>query len=129
MPTQGDFKQGDLGATETTETDLGDITIPASGISRIIGVYGQVMIETGTAGEGSLGEFRLSFSTVAGTFKFPAQVFNGPAGTLADQGAGFDPKIIPVNISVPSNEVVGCFARLNQVQTGDVHGMVGVIME
>lgn len=129
MPTQGDLVENDLGSTETTETDLGDITVPNTGVSRIVGIYGLACIETSTAGETTVGQFRLDFGTVAGKFKFPAQVTYGAAGTLASNADQASPKIIPVDIPVPPSEVIGCYMTLNQAQTGNCHGQVGVIYE
>ena len=119
----------DLGATETTETNLGTITMPATGVSRIVGVSCSIVIQTGTAAEGSAGEFRLAFKTVSGSFIFPADVFHGPAGTLADQGVVYKPTMLPVDIPVPANETVTCYAALDLAQTGTVHGHVFLIME
>lgn len=129
MVTQGDFVSKDLGATETTETSLGDITIPSAGVTRIIGVYANIAIETATAGEGTQGHFRLAFKTVSGTFKFPADIIFGPAGTLADSGHSYKPTIIPVDIPVPPNETISCYATLEVAQTGTCHALVGVIYE
>lgn len=129
MATQGDFAENALGATETTETDLGDITIPSAGVSKIVGIYGIATIQTTTAAEGTAGYFRLSFKSVSGTFRFPAQIFQGAAGTLADIGPSQDPKIIPVDIPIPANETIACYLALNLAQTGTCRGMVGIIME
>lgn len=129
MPTQGDYAEGALGSTETTETSLGSISIPATGVSRIVGIYGIATIQTTTAAEGTAGGFRLAFKTVSGTFKFPVTVFQGAAGTLADIGPVHMPQIIPVDIAVPSNETITCYVTLNLAQTGTCRGMVGVIYE
>lgn len=127
--TQGDYAEAALGATETTETNLGTITIPTQGVSRIVGIYGITSIQTTTVAEGVSGHFRLSFSTVAGVFKFPVTIFQGAAGTLADIGPVHAAQIIPVNIPVPSKETVTCYMTLNLAQTGTCRGMVGLIME
>lgn len=129
MPTQGDYAEGALGATETTETSLGTITIPATGVTRIVGIYGIATIETSTAAQGAAGGFRLAFKTVSGTFKFPATIFQGPAGTLAGIGPDQKPSIIPVDIAVPANETVTVYLTLFLAQTGACRGMVGVIFE
>ena len=128
-PTQADYNEGALGATETSETSLGDISIPSQGVTKIVGIYGIATIETPTAGEGVSGHFRLAFKTVSGVFKFPVTVFQGSAGTLADIGPAQQPQIIPVDIPVPTNETVTAYMTLNKAQTGDCRGMVGIIME
>jgi len=129
IPTQGDIAEGALGSTETTETSLGSINVPSAGVSRIVGIYGIVTIQTATAAEGTAGQFRLAFKTVPGTYKFPAQIFQGPAGTLANSGPSQDPKIIPVDIPIPSNETITAYATLSLAQTGTCRAMVGVIYE
>lgn len=128
-PTQGDLVEGDLGATETTETNLGTITVPSTGVKKIVAIYGVAAIETPTAGEGSSGAFRLSFKTVAGVFKFPVTIFQGNAGTLADIGGQQQPQMIPVDIPIPQNETITCYMTMHSAQTGTVRGLVGVIME
>lgn len=126
--TQGDFVESALGATETTETDLGSVTVPSAGVSRIVGIYGIVEGVTTTA-EQLVAYFRLSFKTVAGTFKFPANSFQAPAGTLASPGFQFEPKIIPVNIPVPANETIRAYMATFVAATGACRGMVGFIFE
>jgi len=126
--TQANFIDNALGSTETTETNLGTITIPTVGVSRIVGIYGIAYLVTTTA-EIASANFRLSFSSVSGTFKFPAMVHGGPAGTLASPGFALPPYIIPVNIPVPPNETVTCFMTLTVAQTGASRGTVGLIME
>lgn len=127
--TQADYKDSALGATETTETNLGEITIPTQGVTRIVGIYGIATLQTTTAAEGTAGSFRLGFSTVAGIFKFPTTIFQGAAGTLASIGQAQAPQIIPVDIPVPANETVTVYMTLNLTQTGTCRGMVGLIME
>lgn len=128
MPTQSDFVELALGATETTETVLGSIAIPVTGVRKIVGIYGVAECIT-TTGEIIAGYFRLAFKTVPGVFKFPATVFSAPAGTLASPGFQFTPQIIPVDIPVPANESVSCSLALNVVATGACRGMVGLIFE
>lgn len=127
--TQGDLAEGALGATETTESNLGTITIPSAGVRAIVGIYGIATIQTTTLAEGTSGHFRLSFKSVPGTFRFPATIFQGAAGTLADIGGDHKWQIIPVNIPVPPNETVTAYMTLNLAQTGTCRGMVGLIME
>ena len=128
MPTRADFKEAALGATETTETSLGTITIPPSGVSRIVGVYG-VLEEITTTGEQGVGFFRLAPSQHSGTYKFPASTFHAPAGTLASPGFSYEPKIIPVNIPVEPNETIELFMATFVAATGACRGMAGLIME
>jgi len=126
--TQADYVELALGATETTETNLGTITIPSAGVRAIVGVYG-ILQEISTTAEQGVGYFRLAFKTVAGTFKFPCSTFQAPAGTLASPGFMYEPKIIPVNIPVPSNETITAYMATFVAATGACRGMVGVLME
>ncbi len=127
--TQADLVYLALSATETTETLLGTITIPTVGVRRIVGVYGILMQPTATAGETVSGFFRLSFSSVAGKFKFPCTMMFGPAGTLASNATVAAAQIIPVDIPVPANETVSCYMSANKAMTGTGEGVVGLIME
>ncbi len=127
-PTQGDFVELALGATETTETKLGTITMPSGGHKRIVGIYGIIEGVTTTA-EQLVGYFRLGIGTLSGRFKFPAQSFQAPAGTLASPGFEFSPKIIPVNIVVPANETIEAYAATFVAATGACRAMVGIIWE
>lgn len=126
--TQGDYVEAALGSTETNETSLGTITVPSAGVTKIVGIYG---IDHGvqTTGEEDSAYFRLAFKTVAGSFKFPAQVVEAGAGTLAGGTAEFVPKIIPVNIPVPPNETITAYMAQFVAATGARRGMVGVIFE
>lgn len=128
MPTQADQVELALGATETTETNLGTINIPSAGVRKIVGVYG---IDHGveTTAEEASAYFRLAFKTVAGSYKFPAQVHNAGAGTLASPASELTPKIIPVDIPVPANETVTCYMAQYVASTGARRGTVGIIME
>lgn len=129
MTTQANRVYLATNATETTETLIGTITVPATGVSRIIGVYGKMMQPTATAGEMVSGHYRLSFSTVSGVFKFPATAVFGPAGTLAANAHVAQPQIIPVNIPVPPNEAIGCYMTADIALTGSGTAEIGVIME
>jgi len=129
MGTKGDYVENSLESTETTEKELGTITISQKG-GRIIGVYGIATIETATAGEGTAAIFRLSSDDIdISPAKFPAQVIYGPAGTLADNAHEFTPKIIPVNIPVKGKAEIKCHMKLTKAQTGDCRGLVGIIYE
>ena len=129
MATQGDIVYSALNATETTETLVGSITIPTTGVSRIVGIYGCLIQPTATAAESVSGFFRLAFTTVSGKFKFPATPYGGPAGTLASNSASQPYQIIPVNIPVPPNETVSCYMAANKAMTGTGEGLVGLILE
>lgn len=129
MVLQGDHVAKDLGATETIETELGTITIPATGVSKIVGIAASIAIQTATAGEGTHGEVRLAFKTVSGSFVFPVDIIYGPAGTLADSGHSYKPTILPVEIPVPPNETITVYAALDLAQTGTCHGHVFLLME
>jgi len=59
MGTQADFVELALGATETTETSIGTITIPNTGVRMIRAVYGTANVLTTTA-ELASGHFRLA---------------------------------------------------------------------
>lgn len=127
--TQSDLVYAALNATETTETLVGTITVPTAGVKRIVGVYGMIQQPTATAGEVASGNFRLAFKTVSGSFKFPAHVVYGPAGTLAANANQVKPQIIPVNIPVPPNESIACYATGNIALTGTCTAQIGVIFE
>ena len=127
--TQGDFVDNALGSTETTETNLGDITIPAGPSKKIVGLWGIATIQTATAAEGTTAYFKLAFKRLGGVFKFPAQVFQGPAGTLANLGPAQSPRIIPVDIDVEPNETITPYMALALAQTGSCRGQVGIIYE
>jgi hypothetical protein len=128
MTTQADFVELALGATETTETTLGTISIPVTGVKHIVGIYGITSVIT-TTGESAYGYFRLAFKTVPGVFRFPTTIFSNPAGTLASPLATGSPQIIPVDILVPANESVTCIMALHAVATGACRGMIGLIFE
>jgi hypothetical protein len=125
--TQGDFIRASLGATETTESSLGTINIPAGGVTRIVGIYGICSIQTPTSGQGGSADFRLAFKTVPGSFKFPAAVLYGPL-TAGSPAMGL-PYIIPVNIPVPPLETVNAFMTQEIAQTGSCVGTVGLLLE
>ena len=127
--TKGDYVEGALDSTETTEKNLGTLTVPQTA-SRIVGIYGVATIETATAGEGTAALFRFDSPDLSlAPAKFPAQVIYGPAGTLADSGQTFTPQIIPVNIPVRGSAKIDCYMKLTKAQTGDCRGLIGVIYE
>lgn len=126
---QADRAYSAMNATETTEAKIGSFTIPASGVRKIVGVYGTIMQPTATAGEQISGYFYLKFKTVAGVFKFPAMGIGGPAGTLASIGNAQQRQIIGVDIPVPANEVVEVWAAADVALTGTGTCETGIFME
>lgn len=127
--TQADYVELALGSTETTETKLGTITMPSgapTGKFKIIGIYAIIHGVT-TTGEENSGYARLSFGTVSGVYKFPAQVHYAGAGTLVGPPASFEPKIIAVDIDVPANEKLDAYMATFVAATGAIRGMVGII--
>jgi len=129
MATKGDFVENALGATETTETEVGTITIP-QGVSKIIALYGDITIQTTTAAEGAVGFIRLDSSDLSlAPAKFPARIVQGAAGTLAGIGPDSTPHLIPVDIPVTGSARVVCYAATELAQTGTCRGRIGFIMQ
>lgn len=126
MTTQADQVYAALNATETSETLLGTINVPTSGVSKIVGVYGDLMQVLATSGETVSGYFRLSFGSVPGKFKFPARPLAGAAAAGVIQQPV---QIIPVNIPVQGNETIQCYMTANKAMTGTSEGTIGVLME
>lgn len=126
--TQGDFVELALGATETTETLIGTITIPTVGVSRIVGLYCALEGITTTA-EQIVGYCHITFKALSGSFRFPASSFQAPAGTLTSPGFQYEMKIIPVNIPVNPNESISCYAATFVAATGACRAMIGFIFE
>ena len=125
---QSDFVESALGATETTETKVGTINIPSKGVSKIVGIVAIIHGVTTTAEE-NFGYVKLSFKTVAGSFRFGCQVHYAGAGTLVGPPADFTPKVIPVDIPVPQNETVDCYIAQFVAATGAERGYVQLLME
>lgn len=128
MKTQADQVELALTATETTETKIGTITIPNVGVKKIVGVYG-INHGVETTGEEASSYFRLAFKTIPGTYKFPCQIHNAGAGTLVGPASEHTPKIIPVDIDVPSNETIDCYIAQYVASSGARRGTVGLILE
>jgi hypothetical protein len=118
-----------LNATETTETKIGTITIPATGISKIIAIAAQIQQPTAAAGELVSGYVRLAFKTLAGTFKLAAQAVCGPAGTLAANATSLTPSFVPVDIKVPANETIDIYMAGDIALTGTCTGTCTLVME
>ena len=107
-----------LGATETTETDLGTITVP-EGARVITGICAQVVLQTGTATEGCLGHARLSYSK-SGTIKgIPTAIV-----VSEELGGSYTPQFTPVNLPVTPFAKISCFGTLTLDQTGTAHAVI-----
>lgn len=127
--TKADYVSADLGATETDETDLGDITISAKSQGRIVGVWGTVAKEEATLKEGTLGFFRLASDDVdISPAKFPAVIGGGGTTSTAD-AVQMMPFIIPVDIPAAPKAVIQCYMVLTIAQSATCRGAVGLIYE
>jgi len=127
MATQGDRVYLALNATETTETKIGTITAPTSGVRSIVGVYGTMLQPTGTNAESMSGYYRLSFKTTPGTFKFPLTCIAGQSGSGG--GVSMLRQVIPVGIPFPANETCDIYVAADVALTGTATAEVGLIME
>ena len=126
--TQGQSVEAALNSTETTETSLGNVTVPL-GAKKIVGAYGIANVLTTTA-ELASGTFRfVQAAGPGGVHKFPLQIAQGPAGTLASPGWMGFPSIIPVDIPTKENDAIACYAVLDVAQTGTCRARVGFIFE
>ena len=123
MATQFGHKSTALGSTETTETDLGEITVP-SGASRITGISAAVVLQTGTATEGTLGHARLSYSGSGDIEGIPCAIV-----ISEELGGSYTPKFTPVNLPVVSLTKIKCFATLTLDQTGTAHALISLRFE
>ena len=112
-----------LGATETTETDLGDITVP-SGAGRITGICGAVVLQTGTATEGTLAHVRLSYSGSGEITGVPCAIV-----VSEELGGSYTPKFTPVNLPVVPLTKIHCYATATLDQTGTAHALVSLRFE
>lgn len=129
MPTRADYISADLGSTETTETDLGDITLSGKSSGHIIGVWGLVAKEEATLKEGTIAFFRLASDDVdISPAKFPAVVGGGGTTSTADS-VQMMPFIIPVDIRASALAKIGCYMVLTMDQTATCRGAVGLIYE
>lgn len=118
MATQFGFISTAFGATETTETDLGDITVP-SGASKITGISAAAVAQTGTAAEGFLAHARLSYSGAGNITGIPMAVI-----VSEELGGSYTPQFTPCNLPVTALTKVSVFATATLAQTGTVHGLV-----
>lgn len=106
-----------LGATETTETDIGDITVP-TGASRITGICFAVALETGSAADGCVGWGHLEFSGAGDLDGIPAAIV-----CMEELGGAYTPKMIDCSIEVKENQKVACGATLSVAQAGACYGL------
>lgn len=106
-----------LGATETTETSLGNIEVP-SVATRITGISFVVSIDELTLKEGTAGWGRLNFSGAQDLEGIPVAITGN--GTTSVSSFGFSPVFTPCNIDVSQiqNGKIACFATLTLAQTG-----------
>lgn len=120
MPTQFGRVGKALGATETTETSLGDIDVPVDA-SRITGISAACALETGTATEGPIGHARLDFAKAQQLEGIPIDI----TGIVDVVGSGYyQPEMIPVNIPVTPKAKIHCFMTLTKDQTGGCYGQI-----
>lgn len=126
MTTQANLVDAALNATETTETSLGNITVPL-GAKKIVGVYGTANVLTTTA-ELASGKFRFTQGQQAGVWTFPLLIHSAPLGATAAPAA-LGHQIIPVDIPCRENDTMTFFATLNVAQTGACRAQCGVIFE
>jgi hypothetical protein len=116
LGTQYEYIDAQLGATETTYTDLGDITVP-DGASRITGICMEEAAELGYATEGQLGIGKLEFQG-------SAQLEGIPVAYVQSTATGqvfYRPAFIPVNIAVDEKTVIAVGMKLTLAQTGQTH--------
>ena len=118
MPTQFAYKGSALGATETTETDLGEATVPTEA-TRITGICAAVALETGTATEGPLGHARISYSGSGDLDGIPVAVV-----CMEELGGAYEPEFTPVNLPVVPLTKIKCYATLTAAQSGAAYGLI-----
>lgn len=118
MPTQFGRIGLALDATETTETDIGDIVVP-QGASRITGICAACALETGTAGDGTLGHARLSFSGSGELTGIPTAIV-----CMEELGGGYTAKFVDVDIAVKEFATIACYMTLTIAQGGACYGQV-----
>lgn len=118
MATQFGYKSTALGATETTETALGEITVP-DGARTITGICAAVVLQTGTAAEGTLGHARLSYSKSGEIDGVPCAIV-----VSEELGGSYTPKFTPVNLPVVPLTKIKTYAVLSLAQTGTAHALL-----
>lgn len=123
MATQFGYVSTALGATETTETDLGTITVPV-GARRVTGICAAVVLQTGTATEGTLGHARLTWSQAGEMDGIPCAIV-----VSEELGGSYTPKFTPVNWNVVAQSKIKCYATLTLAQTGTAHCVISLRFE
>lgn len=118
LGTQFGYIETALGATETTETDLGDITVPV-GASRITGICAACAIATGTAGDGCVGRSRISFAGSGEIDGVPTAI-----AVMEELGGAYVAKFTPVNIPCTALQKIHCYMTLSIAQAGACTGLI-----
>lgn len=118
MATQFAYKSTALGGTETTETDLGEMTVPDKA-SRITGICAACALETGTATQGPLGHARISYSGSGDLDGIPVAIV-----VMEELGGAYEPEFTPVNLPVTPLTKIKCFMTLTIAQTGACRGLI-----
>ena len=117
MGTQYDSIDLQLGATETTYTDLGDITAPV-GANRITGIAAECAAELGYATEGQIGVAKLEFT---GSEELDGIPVSYVQATATGQ-VFYRPQFIPCNIKITGGiTTIACAIKLSVAQTGQTH--------
>jgi len=121
MATQFVSIDGQLGATETTHTDLGDIDVPV-GASRITGICAELGCELGYTTIGFLAWAKLSWTGSGEMDGIPASYCQ----STATGQVFYIPEFIPVNIPViGGHTTVMCEMRTHVALTGQTqHGKI-----
>ena len=121
MPTQFDFTDLQLGATETDYTDIGDIVVPLN-CSRITGICAEIGMELGYTTLGMLGIARLRWTGGEEMDGVPVGLCQSTAGGQVF----YKPKFVPVNIPVKAGLTeVECSIKTTIAPTGTtMHGKV-----
>ena len=123
MATQFGHIHTELGATETTESSLGNITVP-KGARQVTGICAAVVLETGTAAEGTVGHCRLSYSGAGELKGIPMAIV-----VSEELGGSYVPQFMPFNMSVQALTNIACFATLTLAQTGTTHALISLRFE
>jgi len=131
MSKHYDYVHLDLGATETTETQIGTVTLNQSA-KKIVGIAPVLVVETAAAGEGITAYCSADSPDINNLkpLKLPCQVVQGPAGTLADSGVAFSPVFYPVDIAVTGKaDITFNVASLGNALTNTCHATIYVCYE
>jgi len=121
MSAQYDFIDSQLGATETTNTDLGDIKAPI-GASRITGICAELACELGYTTIGFLAIAKLSWTGCGEMDGIPVHYVQ----STASGQIFYQPEFIPVNIPIVGGHTdIKCEMRTHVALTGATqHGKV-----